>query len=374
MHNWLVAIVGETAAPIVGFVLLFALVIVLLLLVFAVLRRLTGGTFVAGGRNRQVRLSVTDAAAVDNRRRLVLVRRDDVEHLIMIGGPSDLVIEQNIRQFAKPQSRVEPTANAAPAEAEPKTDIKPSEPLRPQPTAPAARVAPPVAPTPVQRPVAPAQPAAAPHIPIRSAAPQVATSQPAIPARETQQQEPARPVAAATPLPPIPPMAPIPPVNIPEAVSTPAPATLPVEAPSLGAPQRDNGWERTAAPSFGSTQRHEPTQRNEPRIDALPHFDDEAPTVTTASETRATTAAAFPFAVRNESVKPTHDESSLDILGPTKAEEPEINLADIDFDAFETDLEGELHIAPDAEARKDAGSIEDEMERLLGDLSKPEKR
>ena len=46
MHNWLVAVVGETAAPIVGFILLFALVIVLLLLVFAVLRRVTGGTFV----------------------------------------------------------------------------------------------------------------------------------------------------------------------------------------------------------------------------------------------------------------------------------------------------------------------------------------
>nr|WP_245317801.1 flagellar biosynthetic protein FliO [Ensifer sp. 1H6] len=37
-----------------------------------------------------------DAAAVDTRRRLVLVRRDDVEHLIMIGGPTDIVIESRI--------------------------------------------------------------------------------------------------------------------------------------------------------------------------------------------------------------------------------------------------------------------------------------
>ena len=57
--------------------------------------------FVRGGRNRQPRLQVLDAAAVDTRRRLVLVRRDDVEHLIMIGGPTDVVIESRIATSAK---------------------------------------------------------------------------------------------------------------------------------------------------------------------------------------------------------------------------------------------------------------------------------
>jgi flagellar protein FliO/FliZ len=47
-------------------------------------------------RGRMPRLAVIDAAAVDGRRRLVLVRRDNVEHLLMIGGPSDIVIEPNI--------------------------------------------------------------------------------------------------------------------------------------------------------------------------------------------------------------------------------------------------------------------------------------
>jgi hypothetical protein len=42
------------------------------------------------------RLAVIDAAAVDGRRRLVLVRRDNIEHLLMIGGPSDVVVETNI--------------------------------------------------------------------------------------------------------------------------------------------------------------------------------------------------------------------------------------------------------------------------------------
>src|SRR5256714_218379 len=50
----------------------------------------------AAQRGRQPRLAVIDAAAVDGRRRLVLVRRDNVEHLLLIGGPSDFVVEQNI--------------------------------------------------------------------------------------------------------------------------------------------------------------------------------------------------------------------------------------------------------------------------------------
>jgi flagellar protein FliO/FliZ len=50
----------------------------------------------ASARGRQPRLAVIDAAAIDGRRRLVLIRRDNVEHLIMIGGPTDVVVEPNI--------------------------------------------------------------------------------------------------------------------------------------------------------------------------------------------------------------------------------------------------------------------------------------
>jgi hypothetical protein len=49
-----------------------------------------------GPRGRQPRLAVIDAAAVDARRRLVLIKRDNVEHLLMIGGPTDIVVESNI--------------------------------------------------------------------------------------------------------------------------------------------------------------------------------------------------------------------------------------------------------------------------------------
>ena len=49
-----------------------------------------------GPRGRQPRLAVIDAAAVDARRRLILIKRDNVEHLVMIGGPTDIVVESNI--------------------------------------------------------------------------------------------------------------------------------------------------------------------------------------------------------------------------------------------------------------------------------------
>lgn len=76
----------------------------LLVFSFWLFRKISGSNTLKTGRNRQPRLSVTDAAIVDDKRRLVLVRRDNVEHLVMIGGPSDIVIEQNINRINPPQS------------------------------------------------------------------------------------------------------------------------------------------------------------------------------------------------------------------------------------------------------------------------------
>lgn len=42
------------------------------------------------------RLAVMEQANIDGRRRLILIRRDNVEHLIMTGGPVDLVVESGI--------------------------------------------------------------------------------------------------------------------------------------------------------------------------------------------------------------------------------------------------------------------------------------
>ncbi len=78
-----------------------ALLIVLVLIGAAawLVRKFSSGNAGAGAnRGRMPRLAVIDAAAVDNRRKLVLVRRDNVEHLIMIGGPTDVVVEPNIQR------------------------------------------------------------------------------------------------------------------------------------------------------------------------------------------------------------------------------------------------------------------------------------
>jgi flagellar protein FliO/FliZ len=77
----------------------FAFVVVLALIGAAawLVRRFAGNRLGANtNRGRMPRLAVIDAAAVDGRRRLVLVRRDNVEHLLMIGGPTDIVVEPNI--------------------------------------------------------------------------------------------------------------------------------------------------------------------------------------------------------------------------------------------------------------------------------------
>src|SRR6476660_2943950 len=88
---------GAEGSLIVRFVVAFVIVLALIGLTFWLIRRF-GGTRVGNGaqKGRQPRLAVIDAAPVDGRRRLVLIRRDNVEHLLMLGGPSDIVGEQNI--------------------------------------------------------------------------------------------------------------------------------------------------------------------------------------------------------------------------------------------------------------------------------------
>jgi uncharacterized protein YqfA (UPF0365 family) len=75
---------------------------------------LTGDTSLTWGNwfglPPEPRLSVTEQAKVDGRRKLLLIRRDDVEHLIMTGGPVDMVIETNI---AAPRVEIEPEATVA---------------------------------------------------------------------------------------------------------------------------------------------------------------------------------------------------------------------------------------------------------------------
>jgi flagellar protein FliO/FliZ len=101
----------------VKFLLIFGFVLCVLFAFLWALRRFgTGQLGGTGTRGRQHRLSVLEWAKVDNRRSLCLVRRDNVEHLLIIGGPTDVVVEANIVRAA-PASR--DVALARPAAVEP---------------------------------------------------------------------------------------------------------------------------------------------------------------------------------------------------------------------------------------------------------------
>jgi hypothetical protein len=204
MFDWLNRTAGEGYASAILWTLgaLVLLVIVLFAIRFA--RSMNGGTFVAGGRNRRHRLAVLDATAVDTHRRLVLVRRDDVEHLILIGGPTDVVVEQNIRAHDDaPSVREAPVPPRPAPEPRPEVEAAPRPAPRPTPVR-ESPVAPPAVEAAPQRPVQPA-PVAPPARP----APAVAQPRPAPP---VVRRDP--PVAAPAPVrrePPAPVVPPAPP-------------------------------------------------------------------------------------------------------------------------------------------------------------------
>ena len=77
------------------FILALAGVLALIAIVAFIMKR-AGWGGLRTPKAGQKRLAVTAAIALDGRRRLLLVRRDDVEHLLLIGGPADLVVESGI--------------------------------------------------------------------------------------------------------------------------------------------------------------------------------------------------------------------------------------------------------------------------------------
>jgi flagellar protein FliO/FliZ len=154
------------------------------LVVLAILYRLVFAhrLRVPGGRTRQPRLGLVDAFSLDGQRQLVLVRRDNVEHLVMIGGPNDVLVESQINRALTPARennqaspllapgaagrRTETPLAAAPvvAEAPPPAKAAASAPAAPKAPAPAPASAPPKAAVAVPVPAAPKAPASAPPL------------------------------------------------------------------------------------------------------------------------------------------------------------------------------------------------------------------
>ncbi len=79
------------------FVIALALVLGLIgLFAFAAKRFGLGAVVTPRAGKPAKRLALSEIMQVDGKRRLILVRRDEAEHLILLGPTTDLLIEKNI--------------------------------------------------------------------------------------------------------------------------------------------------------------------------------------------------------------------------------------------------------------------------------------
>ena len=79
------------------FVLALVFVLGLIVLAAWVARRFGLGGALPTTRGRGGRLGVVETLALDAKHRLILVRRDNVEHLILLGTQTDAVIETQLQ-------------------------------------------------------------------------------------------------------------------------------------------------------------------------------------------------------------------------------------------------------------------------------------
>jgi flagellar protein FliO/FliZ len=129
MRGALEPIFGETGAVFAQYVITLVVVLLLVGLIAWLVRHYARGSAGNGARGRLPRLAIVDALPIDSRRRLVLVRRDNIEHLILIGGTSDVVVEPGI---------VRTRVQQRPAQPQPQTRAPGAAPTTPSATAPAA--------------------------------------------------------------------------------------------------------------------------------------------------------------------------------------------------------------------------------------------
>jgi flagellar protein FliO/FliZ len=189
----------------VAFLVAFVLILKIVEIVVDLRRRLPGGS-----RSRQLRLGFVESFDLDGERQLLLVRRDNLEHLLMIGGPNDVLVEAGI-------VRVEPREARPPRVAEAAGGVAP--PPAPTPTIP--HHAAPVEPPPSHEPVVSAPPAPLPaHLAPPAPPPSPAPSLPPHPLLDP---------ALSMTRPPEPETAPLP---APEFIAEPEPA-IPTEPPPL---------------------------------------------------------------------------------------------------------------------------------------------
>lgn len=117
-------LLGETGGTIAQFALALVVVIALIFLVAWLVKRFGGGRL-GLHHGDQANLQVVDTLAIDPKRKLVLVRHGKLEHLLLIGGGSDEVIERSLvngiplavrMQASRAQERQEEESASRPAD------------------------------------------------------------------------------------------------------------------------------------------------------------------------------------------------------------------------------------------------------------------
>jgi flagellar protein FliO/FliZ len=271
--------------PILGAIVAF---LIAALLVLYIIRLLFGRRIRSAAKKGSRRLDVVDVFDLDRERQLVIVRRDNTEHLLLIGGPNDLLVEGAISPAealaARPAKEArpapspvagwpaEPAPEPATASAGPKGGA-PAGPLNLPPDlfAPAPKPEPTPAPPPAAAPPPPAPPSAAPPAPPPAAPPLRPAAPPAPP--------PARPAAprAATPpflartqrvLQPKTEGGPVPPPPAPPA--SPRPAAPPPAPPAAAAPPPPPPGPPAAARPAAPPPAPAPAPAAPPPVDADP--------------------------------------------------------------------------------------------------------
>tara|TARA_R110002020_G_scaffold52911_3_gene148372 strand:- start:9746 stop:10831 length:1086 start_codon:yes stop_codon:yes gene_type:complete len=353
---------GGQGATLLTAIVIVAVALLALVGVFWLIRARASSTFIRGGKNRQPRLAVLDATAVDTRRRLVLIRRDDVEHLIMIGGPTDIVIESRIVHGDDGQSA--PAArHAQPQKSEPRAERPVDRPERPMERA---------APAAAQRPTAPVPPQ--PRRPEPEPRPEPSLARPTPPAPRPQPspepQPSPQPAARTAP------------------AAAPAPATRPVgsirdEASLALESARARVFEE---PSFDEAAYDELTSAPAPQIRpaATPVSAAIAPaTITAAATPSYTLQPAQPSRATGEPPQHTPAQRPVpgdfeSVLAAELSEDLSLDISDggyfepLDDEPRQPDDQAVRSEAPEVEpdSQPSRDSLEAEMERLLGDLSR----
>lgn len=131
--QFLSSLLGGSGNTIVTSALALGVVIVFIVLGLWALKFFmkSGVAFRPQGR----RIQVVEQLQVDARRQLLVIRRDNVEHLVMTGGPQDLVIESGIPAGEKPAMPARRVPTPATTEEAPKPPAPTAAPSAAQPLA-----------------------------------------------------------------------------------------------------------------------------------------------------------------------------------------------------------------------------------------------